>query len=116
ARHHRAAAKLHCFDPFQIILRRKGIRHKTLIGDDGKFFVDDMKMAIKVLLLQGTLPQIRACLSLIERFAEFKRNLPHSDSRMASASMVISTRSPTTTPPLHKAASQLTPNTLIFIV
>src|SRR5512145_2180577 len=49
AGHHRPTAKIDRFQALEIILAGKRVGHESLIGHDGKVFVDDMKMAIEIL-------------------------------------------------------------------
>src|SRR5215468_5159764 len=55
AGHYRAAREIDHFQPVQIIVTGESVGHEPLIGHDGKVLVDDMKMAIKVFLIQRIL-------------------------------------------------------------
>src|SRR5262245_60394621 len=58
AGYHRPAAEIDGFQSIQVILAGKRIGHESLISDDGKVLVDDMKMAIKIFLVQRSSPFI----------------------------------------------------------
>jgi hypothetical protein len=53
--HHRTAAEIDRFQALQIVLAGKRIGHESLVGHDGKCFVDDVKMTIEIFLVQRIL-------------------------------------------------------------
>src|SRR5262245_48604499 len=55
AGHYRAAREIDRFQTIYIIRTGERIGHEPLIGHDGKVLVDDMKMAIKIFLIQRIL-------------------------------------------------------------